>query len=174
MVAGIQVLVPRAEKHVRSLAQHVARLQAEGLSVLLVTANRPFDGIRARLQEAGVDVDALMVLDAISSVNGFQPTHAPRNVVFLQSPTMLEMIAMRTEQIVGRQQAPVHVVVDSLNALALYNGVEPVQEFSHYLANRLRSRGATGDFMILDNQQGRDLEHRVAAFTDGRAEMELA
>lgn len=171
---GIQVLVPSAEKHLRSLAQHVLALQKDGLFVVLVTANRPYTTLLERFEEAGVDLAGMFFLDAISSANGFQPTSPPRNVMFLQSPTMLEMIAMRTEQIVGRQSGQVHVLVDSLNALALYNGVEPVQEFSHYLTNRLRSRAASGDLVVLDNDQGADLGKRVGSFTDGNVLLEGA
>lgn len=136
--------------------------------MVLVTANRPFQTLRDRLAEAGADVDAVFVLDAISCVNGSQPDERPRNAMFLQSPTMLEMIAMRTEQILARHGENPHVVVDSLNSLALYNGIEPVQEFSHYLANRLRSRDVPADLVVLSNEQGRILEDRIAGFTDGR------
>ena len=140
--------------------------------MVLVTTNRPHRTIVERLQEGGVDPADVFVLDAISCVDGAQPTQRQDHAMFLQSPTMLEMIAMRTEQIVGRQSGRVHVVVDSLNSLRLYNGVEPVQEFCHYLANRLRARGASASFVVLDNEEGRDLEARVASFTDGRIVLE--
>ncbi len=171
-MSTIQVLVPSAKRHLTSLVQYLRDLLSQGKSVVLVTSNRPHRSVVERLKEHGVDPDDVFVLDAISCIDGAQPADRPDNVLFLQSPTMLEMIAMRTEQIVGRQPGQVHVVLDSLNSLRLYNGVEPVQEFCHYLANRLRSRDASASFVVLDNAEGHELEARVSSFTDGRVTLE--
>ena len=83
----------------------------------------------------------------------------------LQSPTMLEMIAMRIEQATLRIKAA-NVVLDNLNALTLYNGIGPVQEFGHYLANRLRTLEVAGDLLILDNDQGKEIRAAVQGFID--------
>ncbi len=167
----IRVVVPSADAHVASLASHVRSLQAAGRRVLLVTANRPFRTLCDRFAENGIDTDALFFVDAVSCINGAEPPERPPNAMFLQSPTMLEMIAMRTEQILTRMGEGAHVVVDCLNAFALYNGASPVQEFSHYLANRLRSRGVDGDLLVLDNDEGRALASSVSGFTDARLEV---
>ncbi len=167
----IRVVVPSAGAHVASLASHVNSLQKDGKRVLLVTVNRPYRTLCDRFEQVGIDTKALFFVDAVSCINGAEPMERPPNTMFLQSPTMLEMIAMRTEQILTRMGEDAHVVVDCLNAFALYNGVSPVQEFSHYLANRLRSRGVDGDLLVLNNDEGRALESSVSGFTDGRLEV---
>jgi len=169
--ASIRVLIGEPEGHVRGVAQHVRSLQKLGYSVLYVTTDRPFQTLAADFRELGVDSDVIFFLDSISYVNGQQPPQRPVNAMFLQSPTMLEMMAMRTEQLLGRVGERPFVVLDSLSALAVYNGIPPVQEFSHYLANRLRTNGVSGDFVIKDNQTGRDLVDKVSGFCDSHLRM---
>jgi KaiC/GvpD/RAD55 family RecA-like ATPase len=156
---------------VRSVCAHARSLQAAGRSVIFVTADRPYRSLTASLREAGADPDAMFFLDAVSSVDGSGPKERPANAMFLPSPTMLEMLAMRIEQVAARTGPMAHVLLDSLNTLALYNGPLPVQEFSHYLANRLRSSGVPGDFVVRDTQDGRLLHDKVSSFTDRRIEI---
>lgn len=167
----IRAMVPTAEEPLRSLAQHVLRLQDEAGFVVLVAANRPWANVQPVFEAEGVDFGRLFVLDAISCVNGYVQEARKDGILFLQSPTMLEMIAMRTEQIVARN-AGAHVVLDNLNALTLYNGLGPVQEFSHYLANRLRAMRSSGDLLILDSDKGTEIRAAVDGFIDGEATMQ--
>jgi len=163
-------VVPDGGSPLASLAAHLRALQRDGGRVLLLTADRPYRHLREALAGAGVDVGGLLFVDAVSLMDGAAPTERPPNVWFLQSPTMLEMMAMRVEQVAARNR-PVHVVVDSLNALAIYNGLEPVQEFSLFLANRLRAGGTSADFVLHDNQRGKALQDLIHGFVDERVQL---
>lgn len=172
MASQIRVVVPQAESHVRALAVLVRDLQRQGRRVLLVTADRPFRTLEVALVAEGADPAQVHFLDCVSAMDGQAPRERPSNATFMASPTMLEMMAMRVEQLAQRMGPTVHVVLDSLSTLALYNGVPPVQEFSHYLANRLRTHGVCGDLLVNDNQEGRLLQERVAGFVDARLVLE--
>lgn len=149
----------------QAVVQHLQGL-AGGAFVVYVTANRPWATMVKHLG----DTDRIYAVDAISGANGMVQHAKQDGVMYLQSPTMLEMIAMRVEQLVTRNPGA-HVVVDSLNSLALYNGIGPVQEFSHYLANRLRALDVSGDFIVVDNDQGNSLRRAVEGFVDETAEV---
>ncbi|MEK6985287.1 MAG: ATPase domain-containing protein [Candidatus Thermoplasmatota archaeon] len=149
------------------MALHIRSLQAAGQSVLYLAADRPQRQLVASFEGAGVDAEKVEVLDVVTCMDGRVPSVKPARTTFLPSPTMLEMMAMRLEQMASRMTSPV-VVVDSLNTLALYNGLGAVQEFSHYLANRLRTRSIAGDFIIRDGKDGKSLQEMVATFTDER------
>ncbi|MGB1587009.1 MAG: hypothetical protein ACPHID_08220 [Thermoplasmatota archaeon] len=149
----------------QAVVQHLQGL-ATGAFVIYVTADRPWSVMAKRLEDA----TGMFAVDAISGANGMVNQARQDGVMFLQSPTMLEMIAMRVEQL-ARRHPNAHVVVDSLNALALYNGIGPVQEFSHYLANRLRALDVSGDFIVADNAQGQALRQAVEGFVDEAVEV---
>ena len=168
----MRVIVPAASGHVRSLGTHLRALQADGKKVVFVSADRPYHSLTASLREHGVHVDNIHFVDAVSSLNGSAPGNRPANATFLPSPTMLEMLAMRVEQAALRLGPGAHMVLDSLDTLTLYNGVHPVQEFSHYLANRLRSHGVHGDFVVRGGPD-RSLHDAISAFTDDHVDLPL-
>lgn len=168
MASQIRVIVPQAASHLPAVCGLVASLQAEGKRILLVTSDRPWRTLEVALVAAGADPAMVHFLDCVSAMDGQAPRERPANATFMASPTMLEMMAMRIEQLAMRMGPAAHVVLDSLSTLALYNGIPPVQEFSHYLANRLRTQGVSGDLVVLDNQEGRTLQDGVGSFVDAR------
>lgn len=170
MTRSIRLLASSGDWHIPGLASHLRRLQEQG-PVLFVTADRPHGAWAAALAQAGVAADRLCIIDAVSAANGQQPATRPANVVFLPSPTMLEMLVLRIEQAAARCGAK-HVVVDSLNMLALYNGLAPVQAFAHYLVNRLRTAGLGADLVVRDGPTSHQLRDRVLGFVDDAALLE--
>lgn len=172
MAEPIRVLVPSDGSHVAALAAHVGDLQTQGRHVLFITTDRPYAVLERAFRAAGVDMERIHFLDTVSHLDGSAPIERPDNAHFLASPTMLEMVAMRTEQLANRLGDGVHVVLDSLNTLALYNGISPVQEFAHYLANRLRMYGLPGDYVARQNREGTELQEKIAGFTDERVALQ--
>lgn len=167
----MRVIVPWSGAHVRSLGAHVRALQGEGKKVVFVSADRPYHILAQAFRDQGVSVEGMHFVDAVSSLSGSAPAQRPPNATFLPSPTMLEMLAMRVEQAALRFGSAAHMVLDSLDTLSLYNGIHPVQEFSHYLANRLRSHGVNGDFVVRGPGGDRSLHDLVMSFTDDRIEL---
>ncbi len=172
MAGAIRVVIQTQTDHLSSLAAHVLELQQAGRSVVYATANRPYKVVAKHMEDAGVDTAAVTFIDAVTRADGSRPENAPRNVFFLQSPTMLEMMAMRIEQALALEGGDGHMILDSLNALQLYNGLPLVQEFSHYLINRLRTRGASGDLVVLATSDGEVLQQAISGFTDSAHRLE--
>lgn len=166
----IRLLSSSGEGHAANLAVHVQRTQQAG-AVLFVTADRPLGSWAPAWREAGVDQDRLLVVDAVSAMNGQPPSPRPANATFLPSPVMLEMLLLRIEQLIVRH-APARVIVDSLNTLALYNGMAAVQAFAHYLANRLRGHGVGADLVLCDSPEADGLRERLAPFLDAQGTLE--
>lgn len=150
------------------VARYVGGLQSQGIRVLYVTADLPASILVPQLVSKGVDVGLLVVVDAISGIKGNLARAPAPPVLFVASPTMLEMIAMRVGKVTSDHKRW-HVVVDSLDALALYNGAGPVQEFAHHLANVLREARVDGTLLV--RGEAGDLRVRVSQFMDGSVEV---
>lgn len=170
----IRLLSSDGEGHGAALAGHLRRLQALG-PVLFVTADRPVGSWISTWAQASVDPARLFVIDAVSAMNGQQPGPGAKaaNATYLPSPAMLEMMALRIEQLI-RRHAPVRVVIDSLNTLAMYNGAAAVQAFAHYLANRLRDADVGADLIVHADAEGAALRQRLASFIDESLPLEAA
>lgn len=167
----VRVLIPKGASPARTVGEHVRDLQARGRIVIYVAADRPHKTLVSSFAEFGIDADRVHFIDLVSAANGHAPMERVANAMFLASPTMLEMLAMRVEQLIARLGTDSFVIVDSLNTLSLYNGEAPVQEFTHYLANRLRERRIPGDLIVRDGAESQSLQSKIASFTDARFEL---
>lgn len=157
--------VRSASGHVAELMQRVKEIQGDA-TVLLVTTDRPYLTLKESGAAEGVDLDALWFLDTVSAMTGQTPNERPRRVLFIQSPTMLEMIAMRIEQMQRTIPGPVHVIIDSLSSACTYNKFAAVQEFTHYLVNRLRTLDLSADLVVTDDEQGTALQDSMRPMVD--------
>lgn len=150
--------------------QRVQELQASGASVLLISANTSYKDLDGALDAHGVS--DVRILDVLSTSLGLAPEPRPDHAVFVPSPTMLEMTAMRMEQIRRIMGSDVHIIVDTLDALARSNPVHAVEEFTHYLVNRMRAMDVPGDLWVTDSDTGQQLAQAAHPFTDGSTLLE--
>lgn len=159
------------EGTIDALVKRIQYVQGAGpRKVLVVSASWTHRDLRKTFDAAGIrDV---MVLDLLSTMLGIMPDTRPGDAVFVPSPTMLEMTAMRVEQMHRMMGGDVHVIVDSLDSLVRYSPRKSVEEFTHYLVNRLRSLDASGDLFVNDVEDGRKLLEAARPYTDGTLPIE--
>lgn len=154
---GIRVVVTGADAG-QAVWNHLDSLPS-GRTVIFVSLLRPQDQVRPHIDEAA------WIIDAITCTSGVPPPQVD-HTMFLQSPTMLEMLAMRVEQLAGRVENA-HVVIDNLNAACMYNGLGPTQEFVHYIGNRLRGHGVPMDLLLREGSDAEALKAGLKSFVDG-------
>jgi KaiC/GvpD/RAD55 family RecA-like ATPase len=160
----VELLLADGRGHHADADLLVAQLQASG-PVVFVTADRPEALLLPALQAAGVDLSRLTIVDTVSALDG-RPTANRPGVLYVPSPTMLELLAMRIEQAAVRLGPQTRILIDSLTGLALYNGSAAVHAFLHYLANRLRANRMSGHFILHDTADSKRLRDLVGAIAD--------
>ena len=161
---GIVLLHTDGARYSRASLDIVAELAASGREGLVITANRPYHVLRAALAEAGV-AGRVRYLDCVSGLTGLAPPPDP-DATFVESPTLLEKILLRTEQLLRRMPAPRFLVLDSLSTLAVYNGTPAVVELAHTLVNRLRHLETLAILVLVEKQAGEELSDAVTPLCD--------
>lgn len=168
--AGVLLVVTDGARYNATL-RHVMSQYLDGRGQgVLITANRPAAMLRDGLAQQGLDLERLVIVDCISSLTGLQPAARP-GVVHVESPTLLEALTMRAEQALRRMTGPKFLVLDSLSALAVYNGTSAVAEAAHGLANRLRMHRIPAAFLLVERQAKDDLQDAVRPLCDGMARL---
>lgn len=165
--ASVRMALLRPDEHLRSVAALAAQVRRNGGSPVIVTTNRSFRDLQRAFADHGVP--DVQVVDAISSRNGLLPEERPPNVLLVRAPTLLELIVLQTEKAVRRAGPRAHVIVDSLNTLLLHNGPQPLQEFVHYFAMRLREMGVGAEFLVTDARRAAELQELMQPFMDETA-----
>lgn len=148
--------------HVRSLIEHKNR------SVLIVTTNVPAAALFDRLQDRGVDINRVFVVDAVSSRSALDAKGDPEHVLYLPGPQLLELIALRAAKIIrAKAQGPPHVIILSANSFALYNSAEALEELVRYTVTQLANPKVVIEFVI---EEGLPLPDRLATFLSSFAD----
>jgi KaiC/GvpD/RAD55 family RecA-like ATPase len=110
------------------------------VDVIYVTATISYQAIADILKALEIDASKVHFVDCIShsmmgsSMQGGQ-------VLFVESPTMLENIMLKTEYLLRKSEAKEKLVLlDSVNSLAIHNSNNVLTEFLHIFVSSLRSR----------------------------------
>jgi len=110
----------------------------KGMKGAYVTSTRPARAITNKLLLDGVSLDNIFFIDSITySVGG--GTGGSDNVVFVESPAMLETLILKMAWFNRRfKDSKRFILLDSVNTLAVYNEANMLSEFIHILVNKLR------------------------------------
>lgn len=129
------------------LARHAQRLIDGGRSVLIVSAVHPAPFLLARLQDLGVDMRRVFVVDASGGTFPGTPLD-PEHAVAVSSPGLLELIASRANRIVrSKAEGPPAVLVHNVEAFAAYNTAAQLEELIRYVVHSLARPQAVIDFL---------------------------
>ncbi|HET6399617.1 MAG TPA: hypothetical protein VFH47_08710 [Candidatus Thermoplasmatota archaeon] len=150
----------------QSLGRLAWALQQRFRHGVLVTANRPHSLLADALGRHGVDPARMQYIDCVSSMTGVPPLPQP-GVHHIESPTLLEKTILRAEQLLRRTPEPRFLLVDSLSALAVFNGVQAVAELTHNLVTRLRLLQVPAALVTVERQAPPELLERTRAVMDG-------
>lgn len=154
-----------------ALAEHVRGRIAKDRSVLIVTASLPAGRFFEHFQDRGIDINRVFVVDAVSSRSGMDVRGDPERVHYVPAPTLLELIAKRAEKIIRtKAQGAPHIIVFSVNAFALYNEPETLEELIRYVINTLVHPKVRIDFVL---EEGVPVPKRLVAFLSSFLDEEL-
>jgi hypothetical protein len=129
-----------------------------GLECVYITATIPSSVIRDQLAGEDLPSDHVHFVDCISFMVGRAPEDEGE-VLYIESPTMIETIMLKTHTMIQRLgDAPKLVFLDSVNTLSLHNDEKIMQEFVHYLINSLRVREIPSVTLSIVDQTPEDLE----------------
>ena len=136
-----------------------------------ITITRPARAIMNKLLAKKIRIADMYFIDCISYTVGGQSLPS-KQVVNLESPTMLETILLKVDW-AFRQIASPHkfVFLDSVNALAIYNREKILKEFLHVLINRLRTRDIFSIMLAVGRGLPRDMEEMLQLTCDETVDM---
>lgn len=136
-----------------------------------ITITRPARAIMNKLLAKKIRIADMYFIDCISYTVGGRSLPS-KQVVNLESPTMLETILLKVDW-AFRQIASPHkfVFLDSVNALAIYNREKILKEFLHVFINKLRERDIFSIMLGVGRGLPKDLEEMLQLTCDETVDM---
>ena len=139
--SAIQVRCGSSNAFMVTASTMIPLMQMFEMSGVYICATRGAVEIIEAFEAIEVDVSHIHFLDLVSSgiLGGTNVTHP--NISFVDSPIMLESVLLRTLymlRISGSEKN--FVLLDSVNALAIYNNEKMLAEYLHAFINTFRQR----------------------------------
>jgi len=136
------------------------------IEVVYVTATISYQAISDILKALEIDSSKVHFVDCIShtmmssSLQGSQ-------VLFVESPTMLENIMLKTEYLLRKSTAKEKLVLlDSINSLAIHNSNNVLSEFLHIFVSSLRSKNVNTLILSVIEHTSQELSNMVNLVCD--------
>lgn len=118
-----------------------------------ISASRPAPELIDTLQEIDIPIEGIQFIDCVSSALLGGTENQFTNISYIDSPIMLENILLRT--LFHLRQMPTEqnfVILDSVNALAIYNEEKMLAEYLHTFINTFRARDVLSAVVTVPDQ----------------------
>jgi hypothetical protein len=116
-------------------------IEGFGMHGVYICASRSASEIIQTLEQAGIDPSVIQFIDTVSSgfIGGTKTTYP--NIRYVDSPIMLESIMLQTiYHLESNTDTGNFVLLDSANALSIYNEERMLAEYLHTFINTFRAR----------------------------------
>ena len=128
-----------------------------------VSLNKPYKVLQTGLKNAGVPVENIHFVDAVSSkVGSMTPDD---NVIFVSSPQALTELSISINKCLGLKDMGI-VLFDSLSTLLVYEEASSVVKFVHSIISTLRNKSSKAVFLCLKEDIKTDLIKDISMFAD--------
>ncbi|HOT93888.1 MAG TPA: hypothetical protein PK089_01680 [Methanoregulaceae archaeon] len=164
------VLSPPDQLREQNLAL-TGELLAAGYRVCVITTNYPYRVLLRLYASAGLDLDRIDFIDAITPYAlGAMPPPDSR-CRFIQSPTDLTGIGIGViELLAAHPGEQTCILIDSVSTMLIYLSPTSLSKFIHFVANRLRLLDHSGIFLAVERGLDPMLLTQLVTFVDATIE----
>jgi len=130
-------------------------------SGIYITVNRPFDSLIQIMKDDFIDTEKIFFIDCITkmvpvtdkiSLSPKNKLERSENCIFIPSPSRLTEIGLALSEVLAGTENPKNkfLYLDSLSTLLIYNDLETIVKFVHFLSTRIRLYGIVGIIMCVE------------------------
>ncbi len=133
---------------------------------IYVTVTNPAAFVWSLAQALDVPADRISFVDAISHIMMNYSNPLP-NSTYIETPRALEEIMLRVDYLLRKFPHPRSIVViDSVNALAIHNPINLLNEFFHIFLTNLKSRNVLAVVLETSDEESTALEQMLNLLVD--------
>lgn len=131
-----------------------------------VALSKSFDVMKSVFEKSGVDTKMIIFIDAVTKTSGGKVSKT-KNCLFIGNPENLSDVSVAMDQAVrALPSKEKFLFFDSLSTLLLYNSVQTVARFIHFLSGKMRVWKVKGIIISLDRKTDKELIAELSQFCD--------
>ena len=126
-----------------------------------ISLNRPFNNLVSTLQRKDVDTSRLFFVDCVTK----REEADIGNCIFIGTENSLTRLGIALSSLVSKEELS-FVYLDSLNTLALYNGLDSAIKFTHFLITKLRNHSKNGIILGINEHTNKKIINELSQLCD--------
>ena len=132
-----------------------------------VTINRPYYALKRVLDEHKINTDKVFFIDLISSSANTKPERTEK-CLFLSSPSDLTELGVVIDQYIKslNKDETTFIFIDNLSAFLIYNNIDIMSEFAHFLVTKMRMNNVLGVIISVEEEMGNKLIGTLSSLCD--------
>ncbi len=137
-------------------------ISEKNYEVVYVTVNKPFANLIEKFQKAKIETSKIFIIDAVSPREGVRTG----NAVFIGSPKELTNISITTTSAIKKLKTAKVLIFDSISTLLVYNELEIVKEFVHFITNEMKNLKVTFVMSCIKEMTDKKTIEELKSFVD--------
>lgn len=136
-----------------------------------VSVNKPFKILNEHFKKEGVKTELMIFIDAITSLAD-ENLEENEHCYYLESPENLSDISIAISQAIEAiDHKEKFIIIDSLSTLLIYNNIESITKFVHFIIGKMRSWDVIGIILSLKKRGEAGLIAEIGQFCDMTIEL---
>ena len=155
-----------ANKYQKTNLGMIKHLTDKNVPGVYITLNKPYETMQKVFKNEKIDTEIIIFIDAVTQTAGGNIEKTDK-CLFIGSPDNLSDMSVAMDQAVrALPSKEKFVFFDSLSTLLIYNNVETVSRFVHFLAGKMRVWKVKGIIVSLRKNQDKELIDALMQFCD--------
>lgn len=155
-----------AKEYQQTNLNMIKHLTDKGIPGLYVTLNKPYKTMESVFKKQKIDTRLMIFIDAVTETSGGN-IEKTNQCLYIGSPENLSDISISMDQAVRSLPSEERFVFfDSLSTLLIYNDVNTVSRFIHFLAGKMRVWKVQGIIVSLRKKKDDELIDALTQFCD--------
>ncbi len=131
--------------------------------ICYVTINKTYEALKENFEEAGIDTDNIIFLDAISGTIKDVPEDK-EHIRFVKSPSSFTDLSLAISDLLKKETK--YLIFDSITNLLTYRSKETVEKFLSNTINKIRGSNTGAVFYALRTSEQEELINKTSMFVD--------
>jgi KaiC/GvpD/RAD55 family RecA-like ATPase len=162
----VALAVVDATKYQKTNVHIIKELSENNVPGVYVTLNKPYENINKFFKKEKIDTSKIIFIDAVTKTAGGK-IEKRKDCLYIGNPKDLSDISIAMDQaIMAIPKKDKFLFFDSLSTLLLYNGVDVVAKFIHFLSGKMRVWKVKGIIISLRRKQDKELINELKEFCD--------
>ena len=143
----------------------VKYFEKKGMEGVYVTVNKSAFDMVKNLDAGKIKYEKVYFLDAISKIA--ERDKENEKFKYVEAPYDLTSIDVNANKLLGEiKEKEKFLVLDSVNALLVYNEEGNVKRFCHEMTERMKDKGVQAMFVLVQSEKTKDIFETLSQFCD--------